>query len=206
MRKKTREKLIGYGIVIGAILWLIGYLIENPAILSYLFVCLFILACLYIIFQLVAKRVEKEHLEKIKSSGFSHDRTHYIFMKDDYRRGNPIENYYRKKYFMTVLEHYHNKCAKCSSNQAVCLDHFVFSKNEGGNFVLNSVEGYFINNAIPLCQSCNSKKSDLSYLDFFSVQDLVHLFKINEKLTIILNNDDQLIKLRSLSQKKRTQK
>lgn len=206
MKKKTKEKLIGYLLGIGVIIWLISYLIDFASeniktievLLTYSFFVFLAIYFLYLIIDLIAKnsekKLEEERWNKIKSTQFSHNRKDYIIMMDDYRRGNPIESYYRKKYFMILLEHYNNKCAKCYSNHSICLDHFVFSKNEGGNFILNSIEGYFINNAIPLCQSCNSKKSDLSYLAFFNSEELVRLFEINKELTLILNVDEQLKK------------
>jgi 5-methylcytosine-specific restriction endonuclease McrA len=135
-------------------------------------------------------RIKKEELMKeITKIEISDNRDDYIFHKNDYNRGNKTDNYYRKKWFLTILSIYGNKCANCGSNKNGCdLDHFVFSKNEGGNFMLHHKNGYLVNNAIPLCEACNRRKGDKSYKYFFSQEKLLDIFQKNMKVTELLND------------------
>jgi 5-methylcytosine-specific restriction endonuclease McrA len=114
----------------------------------------------------------------------SADRDKYIIERDDYRRGNPKESYYRKAFCLHLLEAFGNSCAKCGSKEnGMDIDHFIFSKNEGGSFMMRHHEGYLINNAIPLCQTCNRSKSDNDYKSFFSESELLAILEKNVLMT-----------------------
>lgn len=141
------------------------------------------------------RRIQKIHAEqeeldaRIAEVEVSTDRGDYVVSNEDYRRGNSSENLYRKVFKLTLLEKYANRCAKCGDqNNGVDLDHFVFSKNEGGNFVLRHKLGHLVNNAIPLCATCNRKKSDDSFLEFFDVQERLRLFQINSEMSKLIND------------------
>jgi len=149
-----------------------------------------------------SRKQEKEQLElqkqdqlkeKISNLNFSDSRFDYIIQSNDYKRGNKIENAYRKQYFLPLLDLYKNKCAKCHNNtNGIELDHFILSKNEGGNFILRHKEGYLVNNAIPLCKPCNSSKSDNSYKEFFTSEELIGLLTYNNQMTKLLNSEDNI--------------
>lgn len=131
---------------------------------------------------------EEEFQRKISIVRISDDRNDYIISKEDYKRGNPVDNDYRKTWFLTLLKIYDNKCANCGDSSNGCdLDHFVFAKNEGGNFIMKHREGYFVNNAIPLCQNCNRSKGDRDYNNFFSEEKLLELFTKNAEMTKLIN-------------------
>lgn len=118
----------------------------------------------------------------------SADRDEYIIERDDYRRGNPKENYYRKTFCLYLLEIFGNSCAKCGSKEnGMDIDHFIFSKNEGGCFIMKHRDGYLINNAIPLCQTCNRSKSDNDFNSFFNESELHVIFEKNVLMTRRLN-------------------
>lgn len=118
----------------------------------------------------------------------SADRNEYNIEKDDYRRGSPKESYYRKTFFLHLLETFNNSCARCRSKEnGMDIDHFIFSKNEGGCFMMKHRDGYFVNNAIPLCQTCNRSKSDKSFKLFFSDSELLNILKRNVLMTRRLN-------------------
>jgi 5-methylcytosine-specific restriction endonuclease McrA len=130
--------------------------------------------------------------EKLRSAieeiQVSVDRSDYIIDKNDYKRGNPKENLYRKNFLLTLFETFGNRCAKCGSNEnGVDIDHFFFSKNAGGCFIMRHKNGHLVNNAIPLCQSCNRSKSDKSFRNFFTVEETLGLFQKNVLLTKLLN-------------------
>ena len=118
----------------------------------------------------------------------SADRSEYIIERDDYRRGNPKENYYRKTFCLYLLEIFGNSCAKCGSKEnGMDIDHFIFSKNEGGCFIMKHRDGYLINNAVPLCQTCNRSKSDCDYKSFFNESELLTILEKNVIMTRLLN-------------------
>jgi len=134
----------------------------------------------------VALRAERDAL--IAEVKVSDDRFDYIISNEDYRRGLPKENLYRKVFFLRLLSLYENRCAKCGGvSNGLDIDHLVLSKNEGGCFILKHKAGYLINNAVPLCQSCNRSKSDRSYRDFYAEDDLLNLFQKNVTMTKLLN-------------------
>lgn len=131
----------------------------------------------------------------------STERDDYIIERDDYRRGNPKESYYRKTFCLYLLDAFSNSCAKCGSKEnGMDIDHFIFSKNEGGCFMMRHCEGYLINNAIPLCQTCNRSKSDESYKSFFSESELLTILERNILMTkrlnqrLIFNGNGEMIK------------
>ena len=130
---------------------------------------------------------EEEFQRKISIVRISDDRNDYIISKEDYKRGNPVDNDYRKTWFLTLLKIYDNKCANCGDSSNGCdLDHFVFAKNEGGNFIMKHRDCYFVNNAIPLCQNCNRSKGDQDYNNFFSEEKLLELFTKNAEMTKLI--------------------
>ena len=117
-------------------------------------------------------------------------RVDYLISNDDYRRGTPRENFYRKTFLLPLLATFANRCASCgTSENGVDIDHFVFSKNEGGTFAMFHREGFWINNAIPLCQSCNRRKLDHSYRDFFTAERLAEILEKNAEMTKRLNEN-----------------
>jgi hypothetical protein len=123
----------------------------------------------------------------------SHNREDYIIENADYRRGNAKENIYRKMFLLPLLSQFGNKCAKCgSSKNGLDLDHFFISKNEGGCFMMRHHDGYLINNAIPLCQTCNRSKSDKSFQSFFTRDEILRLLQLNADMTKQINQANVL--------------
>ena len=163
---------------------------ENPEVV---FIFLFtVLAWLFfILWEKYQDKLEHEvYLEKLNNVYISDDRHDYVIKKEDYKRSNPIDRNYYKKYKLSLLSLYGNKCAKCGSvNNGIHLDHFVISKNEGGNFILQHKDGFLVNNSIPLCQSCNSSKGDRYYRDFFSDDEVLELFTKNKEMTLLVNSE-----------------
>ncbi len=123
------------------------------------------------------------------------DRSHYKISNDDYKRGNKTERAYRKVFKLRLLEIFNNCCAKCLDNKNnIEIDHFFISKNSGGNFILRSNNGLLINNAVPLCKSCNSSKSDKTIEQYFTTRELIRIIPLNNRLTTILNNEQEALK------------
>ena len=137
------------------------------------------------------ERKLREIQEKISILKISDNREDYIIRNDDYNWGNPIDNSYRKNYSLTLLKIYDNSCAKCGNRKnGFDLDHFIFPKNSGGNFMLRNKDGYWVNNAIPLCKTCNRSKGDRSYKKFFTDEELLMIYEKNVEMTKILNKDN----------------
>jgi 5-methylcytosine-specific restriction endonuclease McrA len=127
----------------------------------------------------------------------SDNRADYVISNDDYRRGTPREHFYRKAFLLSLLAAFDNRCASCGTYQnGVDIDHFVFSKNEGGSFAMFHREGFWVNNAVPLCQTCNRSKLDQSYRIFFTQEQLVTIFERNVEMTRRLNATEDLNRFR----------
>lgn len=138
------------------------------------------------IFRRYDENAQKERMKAVKISDNRHD---YRILNNDYRRDNSKERQYRKVHKNALLRLHDNRCVKCHDDEnGLDLDHFVFSKNEGGCFMMEHKDGFLVNNAIPLCESCNRSKSDKSYLDFFSEEQLLEIFEKNVEMTKRLND------------------
>lgn len=149
----------------------------------------------------IAEQNEVERQQAINSVSPSSDRNNYLIENDDYRRGNSKEGFYRKTFSLHLLETFDNSCAKCGDKEnGVDIDHFIFSKNEGGCFIMKHKDGYLVNNAIPLCRTCNRSKSDSHYKSFFTDEALLSIFQRSLLMTKRLNerpifgDDGELIK------------
>jgi hypothetical protein len=60
-----------------------------------------------------------------------------------------------------AMEHFNNKCAYCGKEEKLTQDHFEALSNNGE---------YTHNNIIPACISCNSKKHDLNFFEWYPRQ------------------------------------
>lgn len=117
---------------------------------------------------------------------------------EDYRpdclsteRETKAEREYRRLHENHLNRIYDNRCAKCQrDDRGYSLDHFAVPKVRGGCFMLTRHDGLHVNNAIPLCSSCNSSKSDRSFMHFFSEEELMRILALNREMTARLNNLD----------------
>ena len=69
---------------------------------------------------------------------YSHkyDRMRFQVRSKDYKRGNPLDNYFRSHLMEIVLRAFGSRCCICHQADNLHLDHWAIPKNEGGNFVL----------------------------------------------------------------------
>lgn len=136
----------------------------------------------------IAEQNEVERQHAINAVSPSSNRNDYLIENDDYRRGNSKESFYRKTFSLHLLETFDNSCANCGDKEnGVDIDHFIFSKNEGGCFIMRHKDGYLINNAIPLCRTCNRSKSDSDHKSFFTDEQLLSIFQRSLSMTKRLN-------------------
>ncbi|PSV40982.1 hypothetical protein [Photobacterium sp. GB-210] len=134
-------------------------------------------------------------LEKIRTQQPSINRFDYVINDNDYKRGNKIENEYKKLYTLTVLKAFNCQCANCfDMYNGYELDHFIFSKNEGGNFVMRTNDGYLVNNAIILCIKCNRAKQDKKFTEFFKIDAIARIHNINKVISEIINQERKMDK------------
>jgi 5-methylcytosine-specific restriction endonuclease McrA len=139
--------------------------------------------------QEIEKREYQMRQEAINPISPSVNREDYLIETQDYKRGNSKENYYRKTFALHLLETFDNCCAKCGDKEnGVDIDHFIFSKNEGGCFIMRHKNGHLVNNAVPLCRTCNRSKSDDSYRSFYSEEELLSIFEKSMLMTKRLND------------------
>lgn len=88
-----------------------------------------------------------------------------------------LDRDFRKKYFLTLLQLFENSCANCKSQKnGIHLDHFMVPRSKGGTFIMYTKTGLAFHNAIPLCEQCNTQKSNKDYRDFFSNEILTNIF------------------------------
>jgi len=96
----------------------------------------------------------------------------YLAVRSDADRDNEIERYVKEAYRSVILAAFGNRCVKCNADTYLHLDHLWWPKARGGNLVMRHVEGA-VPNVILLCRGCNSRKSDLDALQFFSSAELL---------------------------------
>jgi len=119
--------------------------------------------------------------------------------KKDYKRGNPLDNHFRKALLGEVFGAFRSRCLVCHSARDLTLDHFVIPVNEGGNFVLLLADGTGIRmNLVLLCRSCNSSKGESHYGQFFSPEQL-HDAEVYQSclLEAVLGNEEAMGVIRS---------
>lgn len=138
-----------------------------------------------------AKREEKRlaYEKAMNANDFSDNVDHYWVRQSNFKRQNRIEKRYRKKFLLHLLDLFDNQCANCGDKEnGLDLDHFMIPKSSGGNFKMKHNDGeYWVNNAIPLCISCNRSKGNGDYKAYFSIDRLEAILKKNNEMTRYVN-------------------
>ncbi len=123
-----------------------------------------------------------------------YDRSKMRVGKDDYKRGNKIDNYFKRHLRPTITTHFGACCIKCGNTSDLHLDHWMISKNEGGNFMLfhEDTRQLLLNVAV-FCGSCNSSKSDQDVIEWGGLQlaEQVHA-ELSLLFDKVWAQDDQL--------------
>ena len=131
---------------------------------------------------------KEEFARKIGQLSSSDNRHEYEISNEDYKRGLDKERDYVLRHKAALFRLFDNRCANCGDDEnGLEIDHFIFSKNEGGCFEMRHKDGFNVNNAIPLCESCNRSKSDKNYKTFFSPERLVQILEKCSLMTKRLN-------------------
>jgi hypothetical protein len=72
--------------------------------------------------------------------------------------------------------------------QQLEFDHFWLPKSQGGNFAMRSTAGYYVNNCIPLCRSCNASKGAKSFLEFFPHEEVEGVIEKSQSMNGYINS------------------
>lgn len=130
--------------------------------------------------------VDCERRMQQKNGIISDNTDDYIIEASDLERDNDYDPNYKKTYREVLFHLYDNRCPLCQKNQCEHLDHFFIPKCKGGNFIMVTKEGNFVNNAVPLCSKCNLKKGKNSYKKYFSPEQLEYISRRNSIMTSVL--------------------
>jgi len=115
----------------------------------------------------IVKKRDEFCTATIKNLEGEFDRKNFHIQPKDYRRGNAIDNYFRKIEDV-VFEAFNHCCVMCGTTHDLTFDHYGLSKNEGGNFALILADKTSIRlNIVILCRGCNSSKAQRGHLLLF---------------------------------------
>jgi 5-methylcytosine-specific restriction endonuclease McrA len=136
-------------------------------------------------------KARRNHNQAVVAANFpSEDPSAYTIKARDYKRNNADERYYRQRWILPLLSAFDCKCALCdSSEDGFELDHFWIPKTLGGNLLLKlKNSNKFVNNGVPLCQTCNRQKSESQ----LTVSDIRkhRIHTRSRDLTIEINGED----------------
>lgn len=93
----------------------------------------------------------------------------YYIVAGDYRRDSRIDSFYRQNFSQVLSRTFDVHCCKCGEGMGQLeYDHFGLPKSRGGNFLMRSKAGLYVNNCIPLCRTCNSSKGNRDFRAFFT--------------------------------------
>lgn len=123
------------------------------------------------------------------------DRTKFYIQPRDYRRGNAIDNYFRRIEDI-VFTTFGHSCVFCGTSHDLTFDHYGLPKNEGGNFSLIFADKASIRlNIVVLCRGCNAAKGQRSYQLYFSDAQRDRAMACQHALLETLLADEEFLKL-----------
>lgn len=132
------------------------------------------------------KRRRQAEILSLASNCGPPERQQLIIRDSDFNRDNEAERTFRRIYLLRLLAIYDNACGICGSREnGLDLDHFFVPKSQGGNFVLIRTDGLRVNNAVPMCESCNRAKGNRDWRTAAN----------DERLKFILNRNIEANKL-----------
>lgn len=112
----------------------------------------------------------------------------YHIVGRDYSRDSRIDNYYRKKFSYALSRAFDGHCCKCGEGMGQLeFDHFWLPKSSGGNFLMRSKYGLYVNNCIPLCRSCNSSKGHKDFREFFTEEEIEDIVRRSQSIEEYIN-------------------
>ncbi len=116
------------------------------------------------------------------SEGIDVSEESYIIESQDYSRDSRLDRYFKNHLGFALIQHFERKCIKCAFEDKLEFDHFWLPKSKGGNFVMRSKKGIYVNNCIPLCRSCNASKGAKHLWEYFNNEEIESLLRISNNL------------------------
>lgn len=121
----------------------------------------------------------------------SFDQKDLLLFRNGHIRNTQSEREYLRKYRNIISEMFGNQCAICCDKlNGIEWDHFYYPKSQGYNFFLYHKSGRIINNAIPLCISCNRTKGAKPYNMVCNSEALERINKLNHQLSILITSEE----------------
>jgi hypothetical protein len=113
----------------------------------------------------------------------------YKVRPSDYSRSSSVDDLYKREMESELTTVFGGVCCMCGAGMGqIEFDHFWIPKSAGGNFAMQSKQGHFVNNCIPLCRTCNASKGARSFLDFFPRQKIEGIIAKSQSLNAVLNS------------------
>ena len=129
--------------------------------------------------------IRRYNLKRLSPTLPSRNPSDYILFSSSYARESENDRAFRLQWLFKLLSLYGCKCAVCGSQEnGFHLDHHWIPKNYGGEFIMKMKNGTTVCNAVPLCSTCNIRKSDS--LDFSSPADNA-IAQLNLRFTAEIN-------------------
>jgi 5-methylcytosine-specific restriction endonuclease McrA len=112
----------------------------------------------------------------------------FVIVNNDFVRESRLDRHYRANFSYTLSRAFSGHCCKCGEGMGQLeFDHFWLPKSKGGNFLMRSVDGLYVNNCIPLCRSCNASKGARDYRDFFDEDELIDIVQTSQSINKHIN-------------------
>lgn len=113
----------------------------------------------------------------------------YLIVPEDYSRDSRIDRFYKNNFSKILSRAFDGHCCKCGEGMVqLAFDHFWHPKSRGGNFLMRHIDGYYINNCIPLCGSCNSSKGKKEIHEFFEKDNIKQIVQKSQSINPEINS------------------
>jgi len=146
--------------------------------------------------RLLAQEHESFCSETLANLEREFERTQFYIQPRDYKRGNAIDNYFRKTLSEAVLKAFGQSCVFCGERHNLTFDHYGLPKNEGGNFVLILADKRSVRlNIVVLCRGCNGAKGQRPHLFYFGAAQREQATACQKALLDILLCDQKFLTL-----------
>ncbi len=139
--------------------------------------------------RLISERIYfvDSELQNLPQNGLiSENSADYIINKKDLERKNNYDSRYIDKNRKVLFYLYENICPLCQIKPCEHIDHFFVPKCKGGNLIMKQKNGELVNNAVPLCATCNLRKGNRSYTKFFSPSQIEYISHRNAIMTSLI--------------------
>ena len=132
--------------------------------------------------------VQRGRIDRALSKHLDTNPDNYIIVGSDHSRESRLDAYYRRHFSHVLSRAFDGHCCACAEGMdQLQFDHFWRPKSAGGNFLMRSRNGTYVNNCIPLCASCNARKGNRDFRDVFDEEELVGIVERSQSLNALIN-------------------